>query len=341
MIICRTPFRVSFFGGGTDYPAWYEECAGAVLAMTINKYGYISCRHLPPFFDYISRIVYSKIETVKSNEKIKHPAIRGVLQYLKVKEGVEIHYNADLPARAGLGSSSSFTVGLLHALYALKQVMPTKLQLAREAIYVEQEILKENVGCQDQIMAAHGNLCRVEFHSNHDFQITPVIVSQPRLENFQSHLMLFFTGLSRTASDLAGEQIACTKERKRELTLMYQMVEEGTNILTGQRDLAEFGALLDESWKLKRSLTSRISSPRIDAIYETARAAGALGGKLLGAGGGGFMLLFARPEAHAQIKEKLKGLLHVPCELETSGTQIIVYELDQPAPKEARPNLSF
>ena len=326
MIISRTPYRVSFFGGGTDYPVWYREHGGAVLATTIDKYCYISCRYLPPFFDHKSRIAYSKIETVKSNDDIEHPAVRGVLGYLKVEDGVEIHHDGDLPARTGLGSSSSFTVGLLNAVNALKATMLTKMQLAREAIKIEQEILRESVGCQDQVLAAHGGLCCIEFLQDDEIRLTPMIVNRQRIQLFQEHLILYFTGFSRTASEIAKEQIERTKEKKGELMAMCQMVQEGSKILTSQQDLSEFGKLLDEGWKLKRSLTSKISSPMIDDVYEAARKTGAIGGKLLGAGGGGFMLLFAKPEDHPRIHKALRSLLCVPFKFETGGSQIMLYE---------------
>ncbi len=329
MIISRTPFRMSFFGGGTDYPVWYREHGGSVLATTINKYCYISCRYLPPFFSHKSRIAYSKIEAVNSNDEIEHPAVRTILQYMKIDQGVEIHHDADLPARTGLGSSSSFTVGLLSAIMGLKQVASTKMELAKEAIKVEQEILKENVGSQDQIMATHGGFCRVDFHQNDEIDVTPIRISQHRLEELKSHLLLFFTGFSRMATEIAGEQIALTKDRKSELTAMYQMVGEGVSILNQKNGLTEFGSLLHETWKLKRSLTPKISSHLIDEIYEMAREAGAIGGKLLGAGGGGFMLLFAKPEDHPKIKERLQGLLQVPFGFDTTGSQIIFYQPDE------------
>lgn len=329
MIISRTPFRISFFGGGTDYPVWFRQHGGAVLATTIDKYCYISCRYLPPFFEHKSRIVYSKIEAVKSNDDIEHPAVRGILGYLKVEDGVEIHHDGDLPARTGLGSSSSFTVGLLNVASALKATMLSKMQLAREAIKVEQEILKENVGCQDQVLAAHGGFCRIDFFENDEIRITPIITSWQRLQQFHAHLLLYFTGFSRTASEIAREQIERTKDRKAELTTMYQMVNEGVSILTGNHDMSDFGKLLYESWKLKRSLSSKISTLTIDGIYETARRAGAIGGKLLGAGGGGFMLLFAKPEDHPKLKAALQSLLCVPFSFENAGSQIMLYE---PAP---------
>lgn len=330
MIISRTPFRISFFGGGTDYPVWFREHGGAVLATTIDKYCYISCRYLPPFFDHKTRIAYSKIEHAKSNADIEHPAVKGVLRYLDMTEGLEIHHDGDLPARTGLGSSSSFTVGLLHALYAMQHRMPTKTELAHAAIHVEQQIVKESVGCQDQVLAAHGGLCRLTFSPTGDIGYTPLIMKPDRLKDFQSHLLLFFTGFSRTASEIAKEQLAQTKQRRVDLFAMLQMVQEGVSILTGDHDLAEFGELLHEAWMVKRGLTSKITTPFIDQIYDAGRAAGALGGKLLGAGGGGFMLLFARPELHTKINAALPGLLQVPFQFEGLGSQIVFYQEEAP-----------
>lgn len=327
MIISRTPFRISFFGGGTDYPVWYRENEGAVLATTINKYCYISVRFLPPFFEYRHRIVWSKIEQVGRAAEIEHPAVRAALEHLKMERGLALHHDADLPARSGLGSSSTFTVGLLHALYGLKGHLASKQQLAEEAIYLEQELLKENVGSQDQILAAHGGFNRINFAGS-QIHLEPVILSQERLKNFQGHLLLFFTGLSRTASEIAGEQIEKTKERAGELKIMYQMVGEAIQLLKGDGDLAQVGKLLHEGWKIKRGLTGKISTPYIDSLYETARSAGAIGGKLLGAGGGGFLLLLARPSDHPRIVERFKNLLHVPFQFENLGSQIIFYDPD-------------
>ena len=331
MIISRTPFRVSLFGGGTDYPGWFHEHGGAVLGTAIDKYCYISCRYLPPFFSHRSRIVYAKVENVASNAEIEHPAVRGVLQYLQMDDGLEIHHDGDLPARSGLGSSSSFTVGLLQTLHALKGMMPTKMQLATSAIHVEQEILKEHVGCQDQIIAAFGGLLRIDFSAqagNGTFHVTPVIMHRQRLQELQDHLLLYFTGFSRIASEIAKEQTARTWENRQALSVMQQMVDEAMTIVTGHGPLTALGELLHESWMLKRNLSAKVSSAAIDEIYEAARRAGAVGGKLLGAGGGGFMLLFAPPAAHPRVRERLKTLLHVPFRFESSGSQIIVYEPD-------------
>lgn len=328
MVISRTPLRISFFGGGTDYPAWYREHGGAVLATSINKYLYLSCRWLPPFFDFTSRIVWSAIELVNRPSEIKHPAIRAILEHLEIREGLDLHYNGDLPARTGLGSSSAFTVGLLHSLYGLKGVMPTKAQLSREAIHVEQELLKESVGCQDQVTAAFGGFNRITFSRDGTFHLSPIILDSQTLDLLQDHLMLWFTGVSRYASHIAGEQIRALAKKRQELHLIQQMVEEAVNILQRKSDLESFGRLLHEGWLLKRSLTDKVSTPLIDELYETARRAGALGGKLLGAGGGGFLLLFVRPEEQPRVKEVLARFLHVPISFETSGSRIIFYDPD-------------
>lgn len=326
MVISRTPFRISFFGGGTDYPAWCNQNRGAVLATTINKYCYISCRYLPPFFEHKSRIIYSKMEQVKRISEIQHPAVRACLKFMKIKEGIEIHHDGDLPARTGLGSSSSFTVGLLNAFYALQGVMVSKMELAQKAILIEQEMLKENVGSQDQISAAFGGFNIIEFKGEKKFEVKPVTINGKRLRQLQDHLMLFFTGLSRSASEIAGEQIKMIPRRKNELKMMYDMVWKSLDILRGNQDVSEFGKLLHANWQLKRRLTDKISTEKIDNIYTTAIRAGALGGKLLGAGGGGFILFFARPKVQPRIKSSLKRLLYVPFRFENGGSQIIFYE---------------
>lgn len=327
MIISRTPFRVSFFGGGTDYDGWFKEHQGAVLATTIDKYCYISCRYLPPFFEHKSRIIYSIIETVKGIDEIKHPAVREILRYLNVQEGIEIHHDGDLPARTGLGSSSSFTVGLLNSLYALKGTMITKEHLAKEAIYVEQELIKENVGCQDQTLAAYGGFNYIEFGGPNHLRVQPLTIPSAKLNILQDHLMLFFTGFSRTASQIAQHQIKNIPNKQRELIRMYEMVIEAMNVLNGH-DLLAFGRLMDESWKLKRTLSDKISTEHIDNLYETARRAGAIGGKLLGAGGGGFVLFFVEPKNKPKVREALKNLLEVPFQFENLGSQIVFYQPD-------------
>jgi len=328
MIISRTPFRISFFGGGTDYAGWYQENKGAVLATTIDKYCYITCRYLPPFFEHKSRIIYSVIEHVnKSIDEIDHPSVREVLRFLNIHEGMEIHHDGDLPARTGLGSSSSFTVGLLNSLYALKGQMVTKEKLAKEAICIEQEMIKENVGCQDQMLAAYGGFNCIEFGGSNHLRIQSVTLPVEKLNSLQEHMMLFFTGFSRTASQIAQHQIRNIPHKKAELSRMYEMVQEAISILNGN-DILAFGRLLDESWKLKRSLSDKISTSHIDDLYETARRAGAIGGKLLGAGGGGFVLLFVEPAKKQNVRESLKNFLEVPIKFENLGSQIIFYQPD-------------
>lgn len=326
MIISRTPFRISFFGGGTDYPIWYKENKGAVLAASINKYCYINLRYLPPFFDYKHRVVYSQVENINKINEIDHPAVRETLRFMDIKKGIEIHHDGDLPARAGLGTSSSFTVGLLNALYALKGKMVTKRQLAEEAIHIEQNMIKENVGSQDQITSAFGGFNKIEFNGNENFKVRPVTINNEKLNSLQEHMMLYFTGLSRTASKIAGEQIKKTPERKKELTRMCELVDESLNILNGSdSDLTDFGKLLHENWMIKRKLTNKITTSEIDKIYDKALKAGALGGKLLGAGGGGFILFFVKPEKQQDVMKKMKNLLYVPFKFEEIGSQIIYY----------------
>ncbi len=328
MLITRTPFRISFLGGGTDYPAWYLEHGGAVIATSIDKYCYISCRYLPPFFEHRSRIVYSKIECVNSNSEIQHPSVRETLKHMGIREGIEIHHDGDLPARAGLGSSSAFTVGLLHALYSLKREMRSKMQLAMEGIQIERNLLKENVGSQDQVLSAFGGFNRVDFLKNGEINVSPIVLDGERLKQFQNHLMLYFTGFSRVASEIAKQQIENIRSKRCDLNDLYQMVDGGLEILMGKENLSRFGALLDEAWKVKRGLTQKISTPAIDEIYQAAKDAGAIGGKLLGAGGGGFMVIFADPSKHQKINEKLKKLLLVPFQFDNTGSHIVFYQPD-------------
>lgn len=327
MIISKTPFRISFFGGGTDYPAWYKDNGGKVLSTTIDKYCYISCRYLPPFFEHKHRIVYSLMENVKETSEIKHPSAREVLQFMNIHKGIEIHHDGDLPARTGLGSSSSFTVGLLHSLYALKGMMPTKMKLAMESIHIEQNIIKETVGSQDQVAASFGGFNLIEFKKDGEISVNPVILRSDKLQELENHLMLYFTGISRFASEIARKKVENFEKRQKELSGIYQMVDNAVEILSSDTaSIIEFGNLLDECWKLKKTLTDEITSPQIDEIYNMAMRAGAIGGKLLGAGGGGFFLLFAEPHVQPRIREKLKHLLEVPFKFETSGSQIIVYQ---------------
>ncbi len=327
MIISKTPFRISLFGGGTDYPSWYRDNGGSVLATAIDKYCYISCRHLPPFFEHKHRIVYGKVESVKEIEEIQHPVVRAVLSTLGTRAGLEIHHDGDLPARSGLGTSSSFTVGLINAMNAMKGLQTSKDDLAKQAIYIEQEVLKENVGSQDQILAAFGGFNKIDFNTDDSFNITPVIINKELTCKLQDHMLLFFTGLSRYASDIAKDKIANIKNNFRELTQMNEMVNEGLSILHRPSDsIKDLGTLLHESWKLKRSLSTKVSTPQIDEIYETGINAGAIGGKILGAGGGGFILFFAAPENHNKIRDRLKNLVHVAFNFDNTGSKIVVYE---------------
>ena len=330
MIITRTPLRISFFGGGTDHPAWYRESGGAVLSTTIDKWCYITCRYLPPFFEYHSRISYSKVENVAQNSAIEHPSVRGCLRFMGVDQGVEVHHVADLPARTGLGTSSAFTVGFLLGLYAMKEQMRNKHALALDAIHVEQDILKEAVGSQDQVSAAYGGFNRINFQTDGGFEVKKVIAPAARLAALQQHCALFFTGFSRIASEIAKEQIKVTPQKKRELETMHQMVDEAEAILSSPtRPIEEFGRLLNESWQIKRTLTQNITNSNLDEIYEVGRSAGALGGKLLGAGGGGFMLFFVPAERRKELRMRLKNLLCVPFSFSNRGSHVLVHEPDE------------
>jgi D-glycero-alpha-D-manno-heptose-7-phosphate kinase len=329
MIISRTPFRISFFGGGTDYPAWYRQHGGAVLAATINKYCYLTCRYLPPFFEHRTRIVYSKMEMCNSVDEIVHPSARETLRYLNISRGVEIHHDGDLPGRSGMGSSSAFTVGLLNALYALQGRVAGKYQLATESIHLEQDVMKETVGSQDQVCAAYGGLNRINFLTTGGFAVHPMTLAQERIEELNSHLMLFYTGIKRTAATVATSFVPGLAERTTLLSKMRDCVDKGCDILGGRGDLEPFGALLHDAWQAKRELSDKISNAQVDAAYDDARAAGALGGKLLGAGGGGFLLFFAPPARHEQIKRQLNRLIQVPFKFEFSGSQVIFYDLEE------------
>ena len=329
MIISRTPFRISFFGGGTDYPAWYMNNGGAVLATAIDKYCYLTCRFLPPFFEHRIRVVYRVIETCQTVDELEHPVVREVLRHLNIDRGLEIHHDADLPARTGMGTSSSFTVGLLHALYALKGQMPSNRQLALESIDIEQNRVLETVGSQDQISAAYGGLNHITFSRTGDINVRPITVSAGRINELRDHLMLFYTGLSRTASVVAASYVNNIESKESQLHPMAQMVEEGVSILSGDRNIEEFGKLLHQSWLVKRALSPEVSNSGVDEVYEQATAAGAIGGKLLGAGGGGMMLLFVPPSRQVKVRERLSGLIHVPFKFESSGSQIIFFDHEE------------
>jgi D-glycero-alpha-D-manno-heptose-7-phosphate kinase len=326
MIITRTPYRVSFFGGGTDYPTWFREHGGAVLATTINRYCYIHCRVLPPFFEHKSRIVWSQIETVGDHAEIVHPSIRAVLQTFQIRQGVEIHHHGDLPARSGLGSSSAFTVGLLHAIHAMQGRLVSKKVLAEEAIHIEQEVLQESVGVQDQIETAFGGFNRIEIARDGQFEVRPISIHADRLRALEERLLLLYTGVSRTASSIASAQVAAIPKRTVELGRLVKLVDEAVNVLSGTGDLRDFGRLLHEGWQIKKSLTDKIAPAFVDEIYDTAIAAGADGGKLLGAGGGGFMLFAVDPARRQRVLQALERLLVVPFEFERQGTQVVFYE---------------
>lgn len=323
MIISRTPYRISFFGGGTDYHTWYQTHGSAILSTTINHYCYLQCRQLAPFFKHKSRVVWSRIEEITDHAEIQHPAVRAVLAYLKIQQGIEITHQGDLPARSGLGSSSAFTVGLLNAVYALKGMQSSKRELACEAIHIERDILRENVGVQDQIATAYGGLNKILIQPNGDFDVNPIVLSSDRQKELNDHLLLFFTGVSRTASEIAAHKIQSIPQKSGALHAMQAMVDQAETILCSNQDLRLFGELLHESWLLKRELSHQISPRYIDDIYAKARQAGALGGKLLGAGGGGFILFFVTPENKRPVCDALHDLLNVPFEFETSGSQII------------------
>lgn len=336
MVISRTPYRLSLLGGGTDYREWYRAHGGAVLGATINKFCYITCRYLPPFFDHRYRILYSKSEEVRTIEEITHPAVREVLRYINVDRGLEIHHDGDLPARSGIGSSSAFTVGLLHALYTLMGQIPSRHRLATESIHIERDRLRERVGSQDQILAAYGGFNHVTFLPDGNFSVRPLPVSRERLKELNAHLMLFYTGIARTASVVADSYVHDLDGEDAPLRGLNDLVQEGLSILADSGDLTGFGRLLHEAWLAKRRLSPVVSNSRVDDIYAEARAAGALGGKLLGAGGGGFILFFADPASQGQVRDRLRQLLHVPFQFEFLGSQIIFLEREEDYAAEGR-----
>ena len=326
MIICRTPTRISFFGGGTDYPAWYQEHGGMVISTTINKYNYITVRFLPKFFDYKYRIRYYRTEETQTLDEILHPSVRECARHLGIKDGFEVVHNADLPAGTGLGSSSTFTVGMLHALYALKNYMPTKRELAIEALHVEQQLIGEAVGSQDQVAAAFGGFNRIKFGGDHIFDLDPIIIPRVREITLQDNLLLCFTGFSRLAPEIARHQIKETPQMIRELDEMQHLTDEAMRILTNSDlSLDVFGDLLGRQWDIKRNLTAHISNPEIDEIYRLGIQNGAIGGKLLGAGGGGFMLFYAPKDCHEGIKQALSNKLFVPFRFEDTGSKIVYF----------------
>lgn len=324
MIITKTPFRMSFFGGGTDMPMFFREYGGAVLSTTFDKYCYVTVRHLPPFFDYHTELSYAKTERVVRTEDIQHPAIREAMRMLDMYD-LRLTYEADLPARTGLGTSSSFAVGMLNAFYALKGKYADKKKLADEAIYLERVLCQEAGGWQDQIAASFGGLNRINFRDD-GYEVLPVIISPEKKRLLNENLMLYFTGFTRFSSEIQQSTEKSIKDKKAQLLDMLALVDEAQSILTSREgDLDEFGRLLDQSWRLKRQTGSRISTDSIDMLYERALEAGALGGKLLGAGGGGFLLFYVPKEKQPSVSERMSELMHVPFAFENGGTQIIHY----------------
>lgn len=327
MIITRTPFRMSFFGGGTDFPAWYRENGGAVLSSTIDKYCYVSLRRLPPFFDYKHKIIFfSKQEAFNDLSQIEHPSVRETYRFMDVNSGLVLQHDADLPSNSGLGSSSAFTVGLLHALYAWRGHIVTKKRLGLEAIHIEQDMIRESVGSQDQMAVAFGGLNKIDFSRQNNIDVTPIAIAGEKLRYLQGCFLLFFTGFSRFATEIEQDKIANLKFRRRELKTMFSLVDEAIEILSKDvTSYGDFGLLLHESWMLKKSLSNRVSTDAIDTYYKQGITAGALGGKILGAGGGGFILFFVKPEDREKVLKALSHLLHVPFRFDTLGTQLIYY----------------
>ena len=332
MIITQTPFRMSFFGGGTDFPGFYKEHGGAVISTTFDKYCYVNVRHLPRFFDYSTELSYARTERVTDVEDIEHPAIREAMKYLDMHE-IRLTYEADLPARSGLGTSSSFAVGMLNAFYALKGKYADKRKLADDAVYLERTLCKESGGIQDQIAASFGGFNRINFDAD-GYSVNPVIISPERKAALNRNLMLFFTGFSRFSSDIQVSAEQNLKSKQGRLLEMKALVDDAERILTSKTSLDEFGRLLDYTWKLKRGFSDQVTTDSIDAVYEKSIRAGAVGGKLLGAGGGGFLLFYVIPERQEAIRAALQDLLYVPFEFETAGTRVIHYTPESYEPRE-------
>lgn len=332
MIITKTPFRMSFFGGGTDMQNYFLENRGAVLSTTFDKYCYVTVRHLPPFFEYSTDLTYSRMEHVKEVDEIQHPAIRNAMKMLDMHD-LRLTYEADLPARSGLGTSSSFAVGMLNAFYALKGKYADKRKLADDAIYLERVLCDEAGGWQDQIAASFGGLNRINFESD-GYEVLPVIISPERKKQLNSNLMMFFTGFTRFSSDVQKANSVSSDEKKLQLSQMYELVNQAEKILTDKEmNLDEFGRLLDHTWRLKKQTGSSISTGSIDEYYERGLKAGALGGKLLGAGGGGFLLFYVQPEYQDKVKSEMKELMYIPFSFEDGGTRVIHYSPEIYIPK--------
>lgn len=333
MIITKTPFRMSFFGGGTDMESFFKENGGSVLSTTFDKYCYVNVRHLPRFFDYSTELSYSKTERVTNIDDIEHPAIRNAMKMLDMHE-IRLTYEADLPARSGLGTSSSFAVGMLNAFYALKGKYVSKKQLADEAIYLERVLCDEAGGWQDQIAASFGGFNRIDFNAD-GYTVHPVIVSPQRKQQLNNNLMMFFTGFTRFSSEIQKANKLDDESKTKQLKQMLTLVDEAESILTDQsKDLDDFGKFLDVTWKLKRQTGKSVSTNNIDNLYDKGISAGALGGKLLGAGGGGFLVFYVTPEKQAAVKEAMEDLLYIPFKFEDSGTQVIYYGPEDYSPVE-------
>lgn len=332
MIITKTPFRMSFFGGGTDMEEFFRQYGGAVLSTTFDKYCYVNVRHLPRFFDYTTEISYSKTERVKSIEDIEHPAIRNAMKMLDMHE-IRLTYEADLPARSGLGTSSSFAVGMLNAFYALKGKYVDKKELADEAIYLERVLCAEAGGWQDQIAASFGGFNRINFSAD-GYEVLPVIISPERKRRLNDNLLMFFTGFTRFSSDVQKANRQGYHDKTAELKEMLSLVDDAERVLTDKTtDLDDFGRLLDHTWKLKRQTGAAISTDSIDALYSKGIAAGALGGKLLGAGGGGFLVFYVQPEYRESVMKAMSNLLYIPFRFEDGGTRVIHYSPEEYVPK--------
>lgn len=334
MIITKTPFRMSFFGGGTDIESFFREYGGAVLSATFDKYCYVNVRHLPRFFDYSTELSYSKTERVTDIDDIVHPAIRNAMKMLNMHE-IRLTYEADLPSRSGLGTSSSFAVGMLNAFYCLKGRYADKKKLADEAIYLERELCQEAGGWQDQIAAAFGGMNRIEFNQDGTYDVKPMIIHPERKKELNDNLLMFFTGFTRFSSDMQNANKVGYKEKINHLQQMYTLVNEAEMVLEDKHsDLDDFGRLLDKTWRLKRQTGGAITTDSIDGIYEKGIAAGALGGKLLGAGGGGFFVFYVQPEKREAVMDAMKNLLYVPFQFEDGGTRVIHYSPEMYEPKD-------
>ncbi|WP_288318166.1 kinase [Xylanibacter caecicola] len=332
MIITKTPFRMSFFGGGTDMPAFFNEYGGAVISTTFDKFCYVNVRHMPPFHPYISELVHNRFERVNNIDDIEHPLIRECMRLHDIHE-IRLTYEGDLPARTGLGTSSTFAVGMLNAFCALKGKMMSRRKLAEESIMVEREILKEHGGWQDQIAAAYGGLNRIDFHDN-DFSVHPIIIHPGRKRELDENLMLFYTGVQRFSSEIQADTFAKPVDKTKQLLDMLALVDEAEKILTDKNtSLNKFGKLLDTTWKLKRGTGSRVSNGSIDELYDIALKSGALGGKLLGAGGGGFLLFYCEKEKQPALIKALEKLMIVPFNFENNGAQVLYYSPQSYSPR--------